>query len=146
LNKYSGFAAQKAILLTCTVGSQVRPSYNWRSFEHSGYSLCRKNGVAHEFLPFPVSEPSSSLKIPLNGVYHLILFLTSVNSKPDILIVLAPLSVAAAWKQWEHVPKAAALFQSKLKNLTPLITKFSVLGVMIPWGCIHALSSFSSVF
>lgn len=50
------------------------------------------------------------------------------------LIVLAPESVAAGWKQWEQELKAAALPQSQLKNRQLSTLKFSVLGPIIPNG------------
>ena len=61
---------------------------------------------------------------------------TDALSKVSLLnlTVLAPESVAAGWKQCEHELRAAAWFQSKLKNFTPSTLKFSVLGPMIPKG------------
>jgi len=96
--------------------------------------------------PNPVSVPSKSKYIALNGVWYLILLVTEAGSKerPSNLTVLAPESVAASWKQCEHEPRQAASLKSKLKNLTFLTIKFSVLGVIIPWG--DALSVVASAF
>jgi hypothetical protein len=74
-------------------------------------SLCLKYGVAHEFGPLPVVEPSRSKRIALPGKFHLILFVTVSGSyqRFEMVDVLAPKS--SGYTQCEHVPRAAASFQ-----------------------------------
>lgn len=67
-----------------------------------------------------------------------------MNSNFLVVIVLAPESVDAGWKQWEQVPRAAASFQSNLKNFIFWIVRYSVFDVMIPCGL--AYSNKVSVF
>jgi hypothetical protein len=55
-----------------------------------------------------------------------------LNSRALVLTVLAPESVAAEWKQWEHVPRAAALLKFMSWNTTFLIVNPFDLGPIIP--------------
>jgi hypothetical protein len=54
------------------------------------------------------------------------------NFIPEKVIVRAPESVAAGWKQCEQEPIAALPATSKLKNFTLFTWKNSFLGVIIP--------------